>query len=238
MAYGDVAAAMNALPRAGETLNGAWTRQDLLYESDTEALSINPLTISKKDSEFRRAFRSSLAFTAVSLESGSTGVYSSNATMSIHCCCIQDFVNVWRENGRAIDFFYLFYLFAVVFDGCWGSFVPPHNIFQSPLALLAARLTATAKNPKWGRSRSIPAKKHEKSQVEKARSEEPLRRAPMLMSGSVDLRHSPERPNKAGMQQTKGRASVRGGCVVHSVKFKIVDYSCESPVVFDGHVDY
>lgn len=51
MAYGDVTAAMNALPRAGETLSGAWTRQDLLYESDTEALSVNPLSISKKDSE-------------------------------------------------------------------------------------------------------------------------------------------------------------------------------------------
>lgn len=51
MAYGDVTAAMNALPRAGETLSGAWTRQDLLYESDTEALSANPLCISKKDSE-------------------------------------------------------------------------------------------------------------------------------------------------------------------------------------------
>lgn len=51
VAYGDVAAAMNALPRSGETLNGAWTRQDLLYDSDTEALSVNPLCISKKDSE-------------------------------------------------------------------------------------------------------------------------------------------------------------------------------------------
>lgn len=51
VAYGDVAAAMNALPRAGETLNGAWTRQDLLYDSDTEVLSVNPLCISKKDSE-------------------------------------------------------------------------------------------------------------------------------------------------------------------------------------------
>lgn len=51
MAYGDVTAAMNALPRAGETLSGAWTRQDLLYESDTEALSVNPLCISKKESE-------------------------------------------------------------------------------------------------------------------------------------------------------------------------------------------
>ena len=52
MAYGDVTAAMNALPRAGETLSGAWTRQDLLYESDTEALAVNPLCISKKESEF------------------------------------------------------------------------------------------------------------------------------------------------------------------------------------------
>lgn len=51
MAYGDVTAAMNALPRAGETLSGAWTRQDLLYESDTEALAVNPLSISKKESE-------------------------------------------------------------------------------------------------------------------------------------------------------------------------------------------
>lgn len=52
VAYGDVTAAMNALPRAGETLSGAWTRQDLLYESDTEALAVNPLCISKKESEF------------------------------------------------------------------------------------------------------------------------------------------------------------------------------------------
>lgn len=54
MAYGDVNAAMNALPRSGETLNEAWTRQDLLYESDTEALSTNPSSLSKKDSEPRR----------------------------------------------------------------------------------------------------------------------------------------------------------------------------------------
>lgn len=74
MAYGDVAAAMSALPRAGETLNGAWTRQDLLYESDTEALSINPLAISKKDSKFSPSisFHSLLALTAV--ESGSKGI--------------------------------------------------------------------------------------------------------------------------------------------------------------------
>ncbi len=51
VAYGDVAAAMSALPRAGETLSGAWTRQDLLYESDTEALSVDPVCISKKDGE-------------------------------------------------------------------------------------------------------------------------------------------------------------------------------------------
>lgn len=61
VAYGDVAAAMNALPRAGETLNGAWTRQDLLYDSDTEALSVNPLYISKKDSESSRPLSLSLS---------------------------------------------------------------------------------------------------------------------------------------------------------------------------------
>lgn len=43
---------MNALPRAGETLNGAWTRQGLLYESDSEALSLDPFSVTKKDSEF------------------------------------------------------------------------------------------------------------------------------------------------------------------------------------------
>lgn len=47
MAYGDVNAAMNALPRIGETLDGAWTRQDLLYESDTEDLGIDPSTLRK-----------------------------------------------------------------------------------------------------------------------------------------------------------------------------------------------
>lgn len=71
MAYGDVAAAMNALPRAGETLNGAWTRQDLLYESDTEALSVNPLTISKKDSKFSPSVSLALFFLAPALPAGS-----------------------------------------------------------------------------------------------------------------------------------------------------------------------
>lgn len=70
-------------------------------------------------------------------------------------------------------------------------------------------MTATAKHARWGRSRSNPAKIYEKSEVEKARSEEPLRRAPMLMSGSVDLRHSPEKSKNAGTPQAKGRASVR-----------------------------
>lgn len=51
VAYGDVGAAMNALPRANETLDGAWTRMDLLYESDTEDLSIDPGTLKKCDSE-------------------------------------------------------------------------------------------------------------------------------------------------------------------------------------------
>ncbi|CAM9149602.1 unnamed protein product, partial [Sphacelaria rigidula] len=50
VAYGDVGAAMNALPRANETLDGAWTRMDLLYESDTEDLSIDPGTLKKCDS--------------------------------------------------------------------------------------------------------------------------------------------------------------------------------------------
>ncbi|CAM9928055.1 unnamed protein product, partial [Hapterophycus canaliculatus] len=115
VAYGDVSAAMSALPRAGETLNGAWTRQDLLYDSDTEALSVNPLCISKKDT--------------------------------------------------------------------------------------------TSKNPRWGRSRTNPAKKREWSLAEKARSEEPLRRAPRLISGSIGLRHSPERPDAAVGKQITGRAS-------------------------------
>jgi len=57
VAYGDVAAAMSALPRAGETLSGAWTRQDLLYESDTEALSVDPVCISKKDGKRDVMFR-------------------------------------------------------------------------------------------------------------------------------------------------------------------------------------
>lgn len=52
MAYGDVGAAMNALPRANETLDGAWSRMDLLYESDTEDLSIDPTMLKKGDSEF------------------------------------------------------------------------------------------------------------------------------------------------------------------------------------------
>lgn len=51
VAYGDVGAAMNALPRANETLDGAWSRMDLLYESDTEDLSIDPATLKKGDSE-------------------------------------------------------------------------------------------------------------------------------------------------------------------------------------------
>lgn len=48
VAYGDVNAAMSALPRVGETLDGAWNRQDLLYESDTEDLAIDP-SVLKKD---------------------------------------------------------------------------------------------------------------------------------------------------------------------------------------------
>lgn len=51
VAYGDVDAAMNALPRPGETLNGAWTRQDLLYDSDSEDLSVRPTTLTREDSE-------------------------------------------------------------------------------------------------------------------------------------------------------------------------------------------
>ncbi|CAM9371192.1 unnamed protein product, partial [Laminaria digitata] len=103
-AYGDVNAAMNALPRAGETLNGAWTRQDLLYESDSEALSIDTFTITKKDS--------------------------------------------------------------------------------------------VLKTPRWGRSKSSQAKKRERSLMERARSEGPLRRAPILMSGSIDLQNSPDNAKK------------------------------------------
>lgn len=64
----------------------------------------------------------------------------------------------------------------------------------------------------------------------------------MLMSGSVDLRHSPERPKKAGAQQTKGRASVRGGgCVVHSVAWYHLGnagYSIVFPVACGRHVDH
>lgn len=48
---------MNALPRANETLDGAWTRMDLLYESDTEDLSIDPGTLKKCDSECFLFFR-------------------------------------------------------------------------------------------------------------------------------------------------------------------------------------
>lgn len=99
MAYGDVAAAMNALPRPGETLNGAWTRQDLLYESDTEALSINPLAISKKDSKFSplHLFRSSLAST-LPVGSGSKGVYDEyHTTPNLLFVNMQDFDFVRRE---------------------------------------------------------------------------------------------------------------------------------------------
>eukprot|EP00904_Undaria_pinnatifida_P004683 jgi/Undpi1/14215/HiC_scaffold_9.g03864.m1 len=116
-AYGDVTAAMNALPRAGETLNGAWTRQDLLYESDTEALSIDTFSITKKD--------------------------------------------------------------------------------------------AVLKTPRWGRSKSSQAKKRERALMERARSEGPLRRAPMLMSGSIDLQNSPDNAKKAA--EAAGAAAALAG---------------------------
>lgn len=92
-------------------------------------------------------------------------------------------------------------------------FTPPSRSWSSSAVRSCsrvARVTATSKNPRWGRSRTNNVKKREWIQAEKARSEEPLRRAPMLMSGSIDLRHSPERPDKAGTQMT-GRASVRRG---------------------------
>lgn len=58
MAYGDVNAAMNALPRPGETLDGAWNRQELLYESDTEDLAIDPCALKKDVSEWNTRARS------------------------------------------------------------------------------------------------------------------------------------------------------------------------------------
>lgn len=51
VAYGDVGAAMNALPQANETLDGAWNRMDLLYESDREDLGIDPSMLKKCDSK-------------------------------------------------------------------------------------------------------------------------------------------------------------------------------------------
>lgn len=88
--------------------------------------------------------------------------------------------------------------------------------------------TANLKNPRWGRSRSSQAKKRERILLEKARSEKPLRRAPMLMSGSIDLHHSPEtavaRNPKVGFVLAGGR----GGCGQREA----VDVAANGGVIF------
>lgn len=53
-------------------------------------------------------------------------------------------------------------------------------------------MIAVLKNPRWGRSKTSHVKKRERLLTEKARSEGPLRRAPILMSGSIDLRLPPD----------------------------------------------
>lgn len=64
---------------------------------------------------------------------------------------------------------------------------------------LRCQITVSAKISKWGRSKSSPSKIQERKEREKSRREGPLRRAPMVMSGAIDLHYPVDNVKVSGL---------------------------------------